>query len=489
MPKLPYYNIAKSTSDDDRIETVNDCQGDRPASEESESILSMHTVKRVSFLMIVCLALAACAPFSTTNGASTPTPTPTKRPTQAATPATGLTPTVDTSPLTCPAAFAGDPDCQTPHSLRLAYGVESLMQHGYTGQGQTVVDIVSFGSPTLQQDMDIFDTQFGLPPITIQVQAPIGTVPFDPNNKDMQGWAGETELDVQIIHAIAPGAKIVVLTSPVSETEGTIGLPQFLQLEQYALSHHLGAIISQSWGASEVTLKDSAGRNEVQLWDTFYKQATTQQGITFFGSSGDNGATDYTDLQATKLSTTATTSFPTDDPWVTSTGGTSLRRLQGSSGFAESAWNSSGGGFSSFFSEPSYQQILPSTAQQELNHRRGVPDVSADADPNTGLAIYSGGWQLGGGTSAAAPLWAAITAIANQQAGHALGYLNAALYKLATSSTYAHDFRDITLGNNSTQVGSTLVQGYNAAQGWDPITGLGSPNAQNLIPDLIAALG
>lgn len=362
------------------------------------------------------------------------------------------------------------------------------MQRGYTGKGQTIVDIVSFGSPTLQQDMDTFDSQFGLPPITIQVLSPIGTVPFDPANKDMQGWAGETELDVQIIHAIAPGASIVVLTSPVSETEGTIGLPQFLQLEQYALSHHLGTIFSQSWGASEVTLKDSAGQKELQQWDAFYKQATTQQGITFFGSSGDNGATDYTDLQATKLSTTPTTSFPTDEPWVTSTGGTALQRQPGTSTFTESAWNGSGGGFSAFYSEPSFQQTLPSSVQQELKNRRGVPDVAADADPNTGLAVYIGGWTLAGGTSAAAPLWSAITAIANQMAGHPLGFLNPALYKLAASSTYSRDFRDITNGNNSTPVNGKLVQGYNAAPGWDPITGLGSPNAQNLIPDLIAAM-
>ena len=136
----------------------------------------------------------------------------------------------------------------------MAYGVESLMQHGFTGKGQTVVDIVSYGSPTLQADMDVFDREFYLPPVKLQVFAPLGTQPLDPTNKDISGWAGETELDVQIIHAIAPDAAIVVLTSPVSETEGTIGLPQFLQLEQYAVNNHLGTIISQSWGATENTL-------------------------------------------------------------------------------------------------------------------------------------------------------------------------------------------------------------------------------------------
>ena len=455
----------------------------------------MQTTRRLMIVLFLCMLVAACTAQGGSTGTSTPTSIPTPqtpvgtRSIASATPATGAsTPVADVSPLTCPVEFGNDPNCQTPRSMRIAYGVESLMQRGYTGKGQTVVDIVSYGSPTLQQDMAVFDQHFGLPPITIQVMAPLGTVPFDPTKKDMNGWAGETELDVQIIHAIAPDANIVVLTSPVDETEGTMGLPQFLQLEQYAVNKHLGTIISQSWGASEVTLKDSAGQNEIQQWDAFFKQATTQQGITFFGSSGDNGSTDYTDLQATRLSTTPTTSFPTDDPWVTSVGGTSLDRVGGGTSFSETAWSMSGGGFSSFFPTPAYQQTLPAALQSQLNHRRGVPDVSGDADPQTGLAIYTGGWQLGGGTSASAPLWAAIMAIANQIAGHSLGFINTGLYKLASSSTYSQDFHDITQGNNSANVNGTLVPGYSAGPGWDPITGLGTPNAEKLLPDLIVAI-
>jgi len=445
----------------------------------------MKLFRWLSTLIVLSLLVAACTPLGNngTNSGSSKAPTTSQS-------------VADGSPLTCPAAIQvailGNTDCQTPRSLRVAYGVESLMQRGYTGKGQTIIDIVSYDSPTLQQDMDTFDQEFDLPPITLQVLSPIGTVPFDPHNKEMSGWADETNLDVQTIHAIAPGAHIVVLTSPVDETEGTIGLPQYLELEQYAINHHLGSIISQSWGSSEVTLKDSAGQQEIQQWDAFYKQATTHQGMTFFSSSGDNGSTDYTDLNEKHLSTTPTTSFPTDDPWVTSTGGTTLQRTQTGSGFSETAWNdsggASGGGFSSFFSTPSYQQSLPSSVQQLLNHRRGVPDVAADADPKTALAVYSQGWQLIGGTSATAPLWAAIAAIANQMAGHPLGFLNTALYKLASSATYTRDFHDITQGNNSVQVDGMTVPGYNAAPGWDPVTGLGSPEAENLIPDLIAAI-
>jgi subtilase family serine protease len=433
-------------------------------------------------LVLVLLLISACAPSTGNSNGGTATPGPKK------TSQPGITPsqTPDNAAADiCPTDLSATPNCQTPHSLRVAYGVQSLIQRGFTGKGQTIVDIVSFGSPTLQSDMDTFDHQFGLPPITIKVIAPLNEKPYDPNN-DRGGWGLETELDVEIIHAIAPDAAIVVLVSPVAETEGTVGLPEFLQLEQYALTHHLGNIISQSWGASEVTLKNAAGQAEIQKWDAFYKQAATQNGISIFSSSGDNGATDYTDLQASHLSTTRTTSFPADDPWVTSVGGTSLRRNGGT--FSEIAWNMSGGGISSFFPEPSYQQMLPSSVQSEINHRRGVPDVSADANPATGLAIFTAGhWDLGGGTSASAPIWAAILAIGDQMAGRSLGFINPTLYKLATSSHYTQDFHDITLGNNSVNVNGVELKGFSATQGWDPITGLGSPNAEKLLPDLIAA--
>jgi subtilase family serine protease len=418
-------------------------------------------------------------PGATPNPAQKPIPT---LPIQSTSTSTAI--------ATCPADLGTR--CLTPYDMRLAYKVQSLLDQGFTGKGQTIVDIVSYGSPTLQQDMDVFDKQFGLPPITIKVLSPLGTVPYDPKVKDMPGWAEETTLDVQIIHAIAPDAGIVVLTSPVDETEGTIGLPEFRQLEQYAVANHLGTIISQSFDASEVTLNDAAGQQEIQKWDAFLKQATTQQGITFFAASGDSGATDYIDLQATKLSPTRTTGFPADDPWVTSVGGTTL--LRNGTTFQEITWNASGGasggGFSSFFPTPSYQMTLPTAVQNQLQHRRGVPDVAGDADPATGLAFYisDGGWASAGGTSASSPLWAAFMAIANQMAGHPLGFINPALYKLAASSAYAHDFNDITVGDNSIHRGSVQVRGYPAVQGWDPVTGLGTPNVDKLLPDLITTM-
>ncbi len=447
----------------------------------------MRIPRRILPIVAIVLLLSACAPFSNSSSNTHSSSTPNQKATQAAGPTS--TPT-STAIATCPSTVGAN--CITPYDLRAAYNVQSLLEKGYTGKGQTIVDIVSYGSPTLQQDMDTFDQQFGLPPITIKILSPLGTQPIDhPSAKDLGGWAQETTLDVQIMHAIAPDAGIVVLTSPVNETEGTIGLPEFLQLEQYAISNHLGTIFSQSFGASEVTLNTPDGKQEIQKWDAFFKQATTQQGITFFASSGDNGATDYMDLKATKLSPTPTTSFPTDDPWVTSVGGTSLER--NGTAFQETAWNSnggaSGGGFSMFFSTPSYQQTMPSAVQSELNHRRGVPDIAGDADPSTGLAVYisDGGWFPAGGTSASAPLWSAFIAIANQMAGHPLGFINPSLYKVATSGAYTQDFNDITTGDNSISNNQVNVQGYPAVKGWDPVTGLGTPVVDKLLPALIAA--
>lgn len=430
----------------------------------------------LSLFALTALGFAACNDSGLTSGSATNTPGSSSA-----------------------AAVTATPNCTTPseaqqgyspQEMRDAYGITSLIQKGYTGKGQTVAVIESFGDPTLQSDVAKFDQAFCLPAANITVMSPLGTKPFDPSNNDMTGWAGETSLDVELVHAIAPDAKIIVMTSPVSETEGTIGLPQFLQLEQQVVNNKLANIISQSFGASEVTLADSAGQAEIAKWTAFYQQATTQSGVTFTASSGDEGATDYANLTATRISPVATTSFPTDEPWVLSTGGTTLH-TNGSS-VNETAWDGSGGGFSSFFTTPDFQKGLPGGVQSQLNNHRGVPDVSADSDPYTGMAFYCaacGGWNVTGGTSAAAPTWAAMIAIADQMAGHGLGYLNTALYQIAASSAGQADFRDITAGNNSYNQGGVAVPGYDAVPGWDPVTGLGSPIANKLLPDLISTLG
>ena len=375
----------------------------------------------------------------------------------------------------------------SPYQLRVAYGVESLYKKGMTGKGQTVVVIDSFGSPTLQQDLDVYSEKFNLPRITVKQLAPIGKKQFDPNDDDMVGWAGETTLDVEIIHAIAPEANITLLTSPVSETEGVDGFPEFLQLLQYARDNNLGTVVSQSYGASEISLSDGAGRHLVAQMCDFYQRTTTENKITFFASSGDGGASDFASAQdaADKiLANQRTTSFPHDCPWVTSVGGTVLT-IQGSD-VSETAWQKSGGGFSQFFSTPSYQEQLPAATKAQFQGRRGVPDVSANADPRHGDAVYFlGQWEPIGGTSAASPLWAGLTAIGNQMAGRPLGFINPAIYKIGTSDKAKTDFRDVTIGNNNQpQVG---VEGFPAVAGWDPVTGFGSPIADKLLPDLVAA--
>lgn len=430
-------------------------------------------------LIALLLLFPACSPVGST---------PIAVPKATATATTRPTPTLTAADI-CPRLLNYNASiyCYTPHALRVAYGMEALTEQGFTGKGQTVIDIVSYGSPTLQQDIDVFDKQFGLPAITISVVSPLGTVPFNAKNNDMVGWAAETELDVEIIHAIAPGAGIVVMTSPVDETEGTIGLPQFLQLEQYAVAHHLGQIFSQSFVASETTLADNAGQQLVKTYTNFYQQITTKQGFTIVSGSGDHGATDFRDIAATQFSATPIVNFPADVPWVTAVGGTTLRR--GPSSYDEVAWSGSGGGFSKFFSEPAFQEGLPQTLQRQLAGRRGLPDIAADANPSTGMAFYfAGQWGLTGGTSASTPLWAGMIAVADQMAGHPLGFINPVLYKLATSSKYAQDFRDITIGNNTFSQRALQVQGFEAMPGWDAVTGLGAPHAEQLLPDLVAAM-
>lgn len=425
-------------------------------------------------LSVTTVALAACSlNIGNSTGPSGVTSTPNAQGTE-----------------TAPNVGFGTP--YTPQQIRDAYGITPLFNKGDQGQGQTIVFIESYGSPTLQQDLAVFDQQYGLPTPNLQILAPLGSVPYDASQPDMQGWQEETTLDVEEAHAVAPKANLVVLTSPVDETEGVQGLPEFLELEQYNVDHHLGTVVSNSWAASEASLSDAAGQTEIAKWDTFFQQAVTQDHITFFASSGDNGSTDCVTYdqnagQCSTYSNTATTSFPDDNPWVTAVGGTTLTNSGGS--WSEAVWNSnggaSGGGFSQFYSTPSYQQGLPASVESLLGGKRGVPDVAGSADPGQQLTIYvAGQWTIIGGTSAASPFWAGVAAIANQVAGRSLGYLNPAFYKIGESSHYSSAFRDITSGDN-TDSGDGDVPGYQATTGWDPTTGWGTPNAANLIPLLI----
>jgi subtilase family serine protease len=375
----------------------------------------------------------------------------------------------------------GDGHCYTPAEMRRLYGVDTLLKQGITGKGRTIAIIVSFGSSTIRSDLHAFDQQFSLPDPPLQVVAPLGQKPpTDP------GWVAETCLDVEWAHVIAPGARILLLSSPVDETEGVQGLPQFLTLERYALAH--GAdVISQSWGATEDTLLDKKGRAIVAKFDTFYASAS-KAGISFTSGSGDDGAAGL-DTSMHHYFPHRATQFPASDPYVIGVGGTQLT-VTGSDQRKEVAWDGSGGGFSKLFAEPSYQRDLPSSVQKLLGSRRGVPDVAFNGARASPVLVLRGGrWGEVWGTSAGTPQWAGILALADGAAGRRLGDIHKALYALSLSKGARTYLNDITSGSikDPPQMGSSRPA-LHAMVGWDPATGLGTPRAQRLVPALIRTL-
>ncbi len=377
--------------------------------------------------------------------------------------------------------------CYSPQEMRRIYGVGDLINHGYIGTGQTIVIIDSFGSPTIAADLHTFDQGYNLPdPPSLKIYAPLGTKKFDPSNGTMVGWAEETTLDVEWAHSIAPGASIALMTSPVAETQGIQGMPQFLFLEQYALYHRLGKIISQSWATTENTLFGPGGRQVLTSFNNFYKQAAAD-GVTVFGSSGDSGVANPN--VHGKTYPFPTINFPASDPYVTAVGGTSLTASTHGVYQSEVGWRGSGGGVSQYFKEPGWQvNNLPGSDQSILNGYRGIPDISYNADPSTAILIYlsflgpqRAGYYGIGGTSEGSPQWAGLIADGSQLAGHSLGYINPYLYAIGSSSNYANSYHDITTGNNS----SDGITGYSCTTGWDPVTGWGSPQATSLLIHII----
>ncbi len=385
--------------------------------------------------------------------------------------------------------------CYSPEQIQTFYDLNPLYEKGYTGKDMTIVILDSFGSPTIKQDLQTFDRTFGLPdPPSFTVDYPLGQVAIDPSSSDQVGWEGETTLDVEWAHAIAPGANIVLLVSTVSETEGVQGFPQFEQLSTYAMDHKLGQVFSMSFGATEPTLVGDAcnqglGTGEALLksYDQTVFQRAESEHITMLASAGDDGATDVTcNYQQQDTYNFQTVGWPASDPLVTAVGGTeiTLKNSTGQYG-SERAWNdetgSGGGGLSQFYTEPAWQKNLPNQAM--LNGKRGLPDVAWGAAVN--FAFYhsypggQSGWDAIGGTSASSPQWAGLVAIADQMAGKPLGLLNPAIYQLAGKG-----FHDITSGNNTFDG----VTGYQAGPGWDLATGWGTPDAAVLVPLLIKAV-
>lgn len=341
-------------------------------------------------------------------------------------------------------------------------------------------------------------------------------------------WSLEVALDVEWAHATAPLANIMLVTTPTAETLGVQGFQQMMNAEQYVVDNHSADVITQSFGAGEGSFHNGLASLN-QLRQAFVDAQANH--VSVFASSGDGGTTNnYKEpVKNPGVIPYPSVIWPASDPLVTSVGGTYLctnadtglgvdsasppATCQQNPGVREVGWIDSGGGYSIYFPRPSYQDVLPpgstytgtsAGAPGPNQNMRGVPDIAYQASSRTGVLVYltesqsnnqggagcggaspcSTGWYVVGGTSASSPQWAGLTAIADQMAGRDLGFLNPALYKIANNpAQYPADFYDVTTGCNQT----SSIPGYCTSQGWDAVTGLGTPNAANLIPDLIAA--
>jgi subtilase family serine protease len=421
--------------------------------------------------------------------------------------------------------------CFNPQAEETSYNLGPLYKAGNMGQGETIAIVDSFGSDTIAHDLAVFDTAFNLPhmcgeegmtggcaagtPTFSQLkQGNITTNPPPPNSngtgqEDHALWALEVALDVEWSHSMAPMANILLVTTPTAETLGVQGFPAFMKAEQTVIDDHLASVISQSFGSAE----EAFGSTQSLLNLRFAFQDALANNVTVLASSGDGGSANIVKTPVKKPATIPfpTVGWPASDPLVTAVGGTyectdattgaSIDSVsppaacQANPGVREVGWIDSGGGFSHVFSKPSFQGSLPA-GSTAIDTMRGVPDVALQASSRTGVLIYSTnpnistnvndlGWFVIGGTSSSSPQWAGLIAIANQMNGHhALGYINPALYAIGSNpAEYAADFYDVTTGNNQAD---PSVPGYPATTGWDPVTGLGTPNAANLLPDLIA---
>jgi subtilase family serine protease len=430
--------------------------------------------------------------------------------------------------------------CFTPQAIQSAYDLGSLYTQGLDGSGMTIAIVDSYGSDTITHDLHVFDQAFGLQPMCgeegvtcasgmptfsqLHIQgspatkAPPSTAK-SAGQENKSAWALEVSLDVETSHAIAPMANILLVTTPTAETLGVQGFPDMMNAEQYVVDHHLANVISQSFASAEDAFGSSQSLQNLR--HAFVSAA--QNGITVLGSSGDNGTANAQKQPVGQGGSTIeqpTVEWPASDPLVTGVGGTYLctdptagtndprtitagppAKCQANPSQSEVGWTFSGGGFSHVFSKPAYQDTLPA-GSTAIDSMRGVPDVGLQASAGSGALVFislppdgqsglkcgsspcSTGWFDIGGTSLSCPQWAGIVAIADQLNGSGLGLINPALYKVASGPNYASDFFDVTTGNNTTDPN---VAGYPATTGWDPITGLGTPDAANLVPDLVAA--
>lgn len=346
-----------------------------------------------------------------------------------------------------------------PITLRYAYNVEPFIEKGFNGTGQNVAIIDWCGDPTIVNDLNSFDQKFGLPAANLNVIGQMGQC----SANDNAGWSVETALDVEMVHAMAPGANIylVVVSDPNSDYDSAVntanGIPN--------------AIVTMSFGGPQ---SSAASVNMA---------SGSAKGTTFIAADGDNCA--YNRGDASRYAGTGDYSYPAADPNVMAVGGTQNLKVDSNCQYiSETAWscaNQGGsywgtGGNPGDQTEPSYQKGVSAIT----DGKRGYGDVSLVAGDN--IAIYdatiasqNGGsaWLGVDGTSAASPQWAGIIAVLRSSGVASLtGNINPIIYKIGMNPTqYAKAFHDVTSGSNAYN-----GQGFSAQKGWDYPTGWGSPD-------------
>jgi subtilase family serine protease len=427
--------------------------------------------------------------------------------------------------------------CYQAFQLQRAYDLSPLFSKGIEGQGETIVIVDAFGSPSIASDLQTFDSQTGLPnPPSFRVITPEGPVTTTPANctstysptgpdlcSDYYGWTDETSLDVEWSHVMAPKANILLVETPMTETEGIYGFPQIVAAENYVVDHHLGNVITQSFGANEQTF--TSPRQIYKLRSAYVNAAL--HGVTVLAGSGDSGSTDEDCDPASGCANPDNVfcctahqaiDWPASDPLVTAVGGTQLHlNAKGKRTAPDSVWDdlsstvgvtgpvytwgAGGGGRSTVFPRPFFQNGVTGV----VGDSRGTPDIAMSAAVNGAVDFYDttdpsvAGWGIVGGTSEASPLFSGIVALADQVAGHSLGYLNPALYAMAQSrvpdgivpisqggNTYTYCLPADIESNDSCASSADLVTvpGFNANGFYNNATGWGTVNAASFVPAL-----
>ncbi|WP_010587039.1 fibronectin type III domain-containing protein [Schlesneria paludicola] len=364
------------------------------------------------------------------------------------------TPTYEVVPSAGPAqAYASTgPTGYSPSQIQAAYGFNKLsLSSGANGAGQTIAIVDAYHSPTMLADLQAFDRAFGLAdPPSLTIVSQTGSTTGLPQTDPTKGWELEAALDVEWAHALAPAAKIVLVEA------NSASYADLLAAVHTAAGMPGVSVVSMSWGGGEFSSEAS--------YDSVFTTPAGHQGVTFVASTGDNGAPG---------------GFPAYSRNVIAVGGTTLTLGSSAAYISESGWSGSGGGVSQYESQPTYQNGIVT----QTTTKRSAPDVSFDADPNTGVAVYSSfsngsssPWAQVGGTSFSAPSWGAIVAIVDQARSQSgLSSLDGAtqtlpmLYNLSKTTPSA--FHDVTSGSN----------GYTAGAGYDLVTGLGSPVVNVLV--------